>query len=169
MVQHMADGHVYLIPFTADHIEKTYEWVTDPDFQRLFLMREQPTWEGHKAYFDRVLADPSQRVFAILHDDAHVGNCGLKNIVREKEGELWLYVGEASMRRKKIGRRAAELLMHYGFEALKLKMICVHFADFNVGARHLYERLGFKQVPLGESTDWVNRQCEIIRMEAPRP
>lgn len=165
----MADGHVALMPFTRDHIEKTYEWVADPDFQRLFLMREQPTWEGHKAYFDRVLADPSQRVLAILHDNAHVGNCGLKNIVREKEGELWLYVGEASMRRKNIGRSAAELLMHYGFEALKLEMIYVHFADFNVGARHLYERLGFKQVPLRESTDWVNRQCEIIRMEAPRP
>ena len=167
-MQHMADGHVYLVPFTMDQVEKTYEWVTDPDFQRLFLMREQPTWEGHEAYFNRVLADPSQRVFAIYYDNAHIGNCGLKNIVREEEGELWLYVGEASMRRKKIGRSAAELLLHYGFEALQLEMIYVHFADFNVVARHLYERLGFKQVPLKERTDWVNRQCDIIRMEAPR-
>ena len=167
----MADGHVSLIPFTRAHVEKTYAWVTNPDFQRLFLMRGQPTWEGHQAYFDRVLADPSQGVFAIIYDGAHVGNCGLKNIVREQEGELWLYVGEASMRRKDIGRRAAKLLLQHGFEVLKLEMIYVHFADFNVAAGHLYEKIGFRQVSLKEDAkgQWENRQCEIIRMEATRP
>lgn len=167
----MADVPVSLIPFTRDHVEKTYVWVTNTDFQRLFLMRGHPTWEGHKAYFNRVLADPSQCVFAIVHDDAHVGNCGLKNIVLEKEGELWLYIGEASMRGKNIGRFAAKLLLHYGFDVLKLEMIYVHFADFNVAACHLYEQIGFKQVSLKEDTkgQWENRQCEIIRMEATRP
>lgn len=162
----MADMRVSLTPFTKEHVERTYGWVTDPDFQRLFLMRGRPSWEGHQAYFDRVLADPSQCVFAIIHDDMHVGNCGLKNIVLGKEGELWLYIGEVSMRGKHIGRCAAKLLLQNGFEVLKLKMIYVHFADFNVAARHLYEHLGFKEVPFSQSTDWANRQYEVIRMES---
>jgi RimJ/RimL family protein N-acetyltransferase len=167
----MADGQVYLTPFTRDHVEKTFNWVTDADFQRLFLMRGHPTWGGHQAYFDRVLADPAQYVFAIIHDEVHVGNCGLKNLIWEKEGELWLYVGEVTMRKKNIGRRAAELLLNYGFEVLRLGMIYLHFADFNVGARHLYERIGFRQVSLKESDteEWRKKPCEIIRMEITRP
>lgn len=167
----MADEPVSLMSFTRDHVGKTYGWVTNSEFQRLFLMRGRPTWEGHKAYFDRVLADPSQCVFAIIHHESHVGNCGLKHIVREKEGELWLYVGEASMRRKNIGRCAAHLLLDYGFEVLRLEMIYLHFADFNVAARHLYEGLGFTEVPLKEGANgqWGNRPCGIVRMEATRP
>jgi RimJ/RimL family protein N-acetyltransferase len=167
----MADGHVSLIPFTRDHVEKTFTWVTDAEFQQLFLMRGHPTWVGHQAYFDRVLADPTQCVFAIIHDKVHVGNCGLKNLVRGKDGELWLYVGEVTLRRKKIGRRAADLLLNFGFEVLRLEMIYLHFADFNVGARRLYEHIGFRQVSLKESNseEWGKKPCEIIRMEITRP
>jgi len=65
---------------------------------------------------------------------------------------------------------AVGLLVQKGFELFHLEMIYVHFGDFNVAARHLYERMGFRQVPLRESTDgpWVNRTCKIVRMELER-
>lgn len=166
----MIEATVSLVPFTVGHVDKTFMWVSDLDFQRSFLMRGRPTWEGHRAYFDRVLKDRSQDVFAIMYGDTHCGNCGFRNIVLGEESELWIYIGDASLRGKNIGHEAVKLLIQKGFDVLNLKLIYVHFGDFNAAARHLYEGMGFKQVLLKEGADgqWLNRQCEIIRMELVR-
>lgn len=158
--------NISLIPFTNEHVALTFEWVKDPDFQRLFLMRSEPTWEGHKKYFERVLNDNTQRVYAILAENEHVGNCGLKNLSEiKKEGELWIYVGDPLMRGKGIGVSAARLLLCKGFEVLGLEMIYAHVADFNISARRLYEKLGFIEMPLIDYlNEWNNRGCKIIRM-----
>ena len=163
----MASIAISLVPFTADHVARTFTWVTNPDLQRAFLMRGQPTWEVHRAYFDQVLKDRSQRVFAVIYGDTHCGNCGLKNIVSRKEAELWIYIGEPFLRGKSLGFEATRSLIAEAFEVLDLKLVYVHFGDFNGPARQLYERIGFRQVPLEESTreQWRKRQCEIVRME----
>jgi RimJ/RimL family protein N-acetyltransferase len=163
----MADITISLVPFTMDHVARTFTWVTNPYFQRSFLMRGQPTWEVHKAHFDQALKDPSQDIFAVIYGDTHCGNCGLKNIAFGKEAELWIYIGEPSLRGKGLGHGATRLLIEKAFEAFDLKLVYVHFGDFNVAARQLYERIGFRQVPLkeGASEQWLDRQCEIIRME----
>lgn len=143
----------------------TFEWIQDPDFQQLFLMRDRPTWEGHIKYFDRILKDPAQRVYAILSESRHVGNCGMKNISL-KEGELWIYIGEARMRGKGIASHATRLLAAKGFLELGLEKIIVHVADFNVSAVKLYKKLGFVEVQVSDnSKEWKNRGCNIIRME----
>lgn len=166
----MIEAAVSLVPFTTHHVDKTFVWVSDPDFQHSFLMRGRPTREGHRDYFSLVLKDPSQDVFAIMYGDTHCGNCGFKNIVPGEESEFWIYIGDTSLRGKNIGHEAARLLIQKGFDVLNLKLIYVHFGDFNTTARQLYERMGFRQVPLREGADgqWLNRQCEIIRMELTR-
>ena len=167
MTSNKCEFDVVLAPFTNDRVVLTFEWVKDPDLQHLFLMRGEPTWEVHNEYFERVLQDPAQRVYAVLAGDEHVGNCGLKNLSPLKtEGELWIYIGEPSMREKGIGKHATELLLHEGFEVLGLKMIYAHVADFNTAARRLYKNFGFQEVSLtDDSNEWANRQCKIIRME----
>jgi RimJ/RimL family protein N-acetyltransferase len=115
---------VSLEPYIQKHVLKTFKWVLNPELRKLFLMRGVPTWGGHTKHFERVLHDPTQRVYAVLAGDEHVGNCGLKNLSPLKtEGELWIYIGEPSMREKGIGKHATELLLHEGFEVLGLKMI----------------------------------------------
>jgi len=157
--------NVSLVPFREEHISLTFEWIQDPDFQQLFLMRDRPTWEGHIKYFDRILKDPAQRVYAILAESRHVGNCGMKNISL-KEGELWIYIGDPRMRGKGIANHATRLLAAKGFIELGLEKIIVHVADFNVSAIKLYKKLGFIEVLVSDnSKDWANRGCNIIRME----
>lgn len=167
MISNESESNVVLEPFTNDHIDLTFEWIKDREFQHLFLMRGEPTWEGHNEYFEEVLKDPKQCVYAILAENRYVGNCGLKNLLpSEKEGEMWIYIGDSSMRGKSIGKHATELLLHEGFKVLKLKMIYVHVADFNTAARRLYDKLGFKEVPMiDDSNEWSDRGCKIIRME----
>jgi hypothetical protein len=90
---------VRLVPFSGEFISKTFEWVSDPDLRKNFLMRGELTCEGHNEYFERILSDATQRLFAIYYEECHVGNCGLKNIsISNKEGEFWIYIGEHSMR-----------------------------------------------------------------------
>jgi len=158
-----------LIPFDERHIQKTFVWVSDPEIRRLFLMRGEVTWEGHRQYWSRILSDSRQKVFAILDEGGvHVGNCGFKNI-SPSEGELWIYFGEPGVRGKGLGTKATRLLIQEGFSHLDLSMIYLHVADFNTAARAMYKKIGFSEVPLKAGIDdWADRGCRIIRMELVR-
>lgn len=152
------------------NIDLTYKWVREKELQHLFLMRGEITWEGHQAYFERALKDPSQRIYAIWYEKRHIGNCGFKNLKAETgEGELWLYIGEASFRRQGLGRQAVGQLLRIGFYTHRLESVYLHVAGYNAAARRLYEELGFREVPLLENElDWDSRGCGIIRMELKR-
>ncbi len=163
-----SDITVILEDFAESHIDKTFEWVSDPDLQKDFLIRKKPTRESHLEYFKNVLGDATQQVFAISAKGAHVGNCGLKNI-SDKSAELWIYIGEERYRKRGFGREATSLLLRKGFEVLGLKQIYVHVVEFNTNARRLYEQLGFKETSLShDSKTWEGRGCNIIRMELER-
>lgn len=160
------DYTIRLIGFSAQHIQKTFEWISEPELRRMFLMRGEPSWEEHVAYCNRILADPKQSVYAICFGEEHVGNCGFKNIIEKTEGELWIYMGSPLVRGKGVGTSATKLLLEEGFRHLDLSMIYLHVADFNVAAHTVYEKLGFVEVPLrGDASDWAGRDCRIIRME----
>ena len=158
--------NIELVPFKEDHLKKTYDGIRDPELQRDFLMRSEPSWDVHCAHFERVSADPTQLVFAITAEGHHVGNCGLKNIkVQEPSGELWIYIGEPSMRRKGIGKRAAELIILRGCREHLLEKILVHVSDFNVPARRLYESMGFIIATPPDEKEWRDHGAPILRME----
>src|SRR4051812_33686182 len=90
--------------FGPQHIEQTFEWVSQADLRRAFLMRGDVTRSGNEAYFEALLADPRQRVFAVLQQETHIGNCGLKHIDRAAgEGEMWMYLGDPALRGRGIG------------------------------------------------------------------
>ena len=160
------DNVIKLIPFSEVHIQKTFEWICEPELRRMFLMRGEPSWDGHIEYCKRILADSSQSVYAIYYGGEHAGNCGFKNIIEKKEGELWIYMGSPIVRGKGVGTSATKLLLEEGFGPLDLRMIYLHVADFNTAAHAVYEKLGFAEVPLqGDASDWAGRDCRIIRME----
>lgn len=158
---------VNLVPFTQEHVSITFDWISDIELRNLFLIRGEIDWEIHKNYFNNILSDSRQHIFAILVLNQHVGNCGLKNVsITNKEGELWIYIGDPSVRGKGIASYATRLLLTKGFEEYGLERIFVHVADFNIAARKLYANLGFIEVPLrDDSNEWKNRGCNIVSME----
>lgn len=160
---------INLMPFGEQHFQKTFEWISDPELRHMFLMRGEPLWESHIAYCTRITSDPNRRVYAICIGEDHVGNCGLKNIVDKVEGELWIYMGPPGVRGKGIGTTAIKLLLKEGFGSLGLGLIYLHVADFNAAAISMYKNLCFVEVPLGGDTgDWAERGCRIIRMALER-
>lgn len=156
---------VALRDFTPDHVTQTFEWVQDPELRRLFTMRGDPTWDTHTAYFDAVLRDPAQKVFALYAGGTHVGNCGLKNIAPDS-AELWIYIGAREHRGKQYGRRGCELLLECARE-MGLSRVDLHVLASNTPALRVYERLGFERVTMApaDAAAWADRGLEIARME----
>lgn len=153
--------NAYLTPFAGRHIPQTFLWVSTPELQRDFLIREVPTKKGNAEYWAKILHDSTQRAYAIYVLHNHVGNCGFKNLT-DKEGELRIYVGDASMRKKGIGSSATRMLLDIAFNELGLKLVYVHVARANSIAKGMYETLGFKEVAeLGGQ--WQGRG--VVRME----
>lgn len=160
----MSQPEIQLNSFGARHVEQTFAWVSQPELQQAFMIRGEITWAGHQAYFASVLADELQHVYAITMDGAHVGNGGFKDLdIAVGQGELWIYLGEPSVRGKGIGKLALRLLLDEGANRLGLRRVIVHVADSNTPARHLYESVGFAACGEGRG-EWSRRGMKIIQM-----
>lgn len=153
--------------FKEENIKLTFDWIQDKEFRHLFLMNGEPDWENHVKYFETILKDKKQKVFAIFYDDSHIGNCGLKNL-EEKQAELWIYIGDNSYKSKGLGKKACEKLMEFGFKNLKLEKIYLHLANFNIIAQNLYKKLGFAEIELNEESKkiWGNKGIDVVKMES---
>lgn len=158
------DSIVCLEPITKEHISKTFAWVSNTHLRTTFLLRGEITWAGHVNYFNNVLADPTQLLYAILYESEHVGNCGFKHLdVVDASAELWIYLGSPEMRGKGIGGEAARLLLKKGVDWFGLKRIQVHVAESNKQALQLYLSLGF--VGAGEcDPEWTGHGSRILKM-----
>nr|WP_320026566.1 GNAT family N-acetyltransferase [uncultured Acetobacterium sp.] len=161
---------IILKKFETGNIENTFLWVSQEEFKKTFLLRGEITKEGNLNYFSKILNDESQIVFAIYADEKHVGNCGLKNIDKKnKEAELWIYIGDVNSRGKGWGKIALLSLLNFGFSKLGFLKISLHVAASNNVAINLYLRYGF--VELDEKNidkQWEERGFEIKKMELSR-
>lgn len=162
------EDQVELAAFKQEDVLKTFQWVQQGHLRRDFLLCGEITWEGHNAYFDKVLTDSSQRVFAIRVNNVHVGNCGLKNLTAT-DAELWIYIGEKSMKGQGLGKKATQLLLSYAFNKMQLCLIYLHVAEFNQIARTMYAQLGFQENEQPISEEWSKHDCRVIRMELSKP
>jgi RimJ/RimL family protein N-acetyltransferase len=154
---------IQLIFFGPQHIEQTFEWVSQADLQHAFLMRGAVTRSGNQAYFAALLADPRQRAFAVLEDTQHIGNCGLKHIdVAAGEGEMWMYLGDPALRARGIGTQVLRLLLLRS-GALGLRRVVAHVSQDNVRAQALYRRFGFADQGPGGG-EWAGRGAGVVRM-----
>ncbi|TFV91759.1 N-acetyltransferase [Oxalobacteraceae bacterium OM1] len=159
----MVNG-IRLALFKRDHIERTFKWVSDPALRQAFLMRGQPTWEGHLAYFAAALNDPTQQVFTIQENGEHIGNCGLKHIdLNSAAAELWIYLGPAERRGRGAGQAALAELLRHALHELRLRRLVCHVAADNSNALALYRRLGFAEEGTA-SGEWGERRVQVIRM-----
>ena len=151
---------IQLQPFSAQHVAQTFQWVSQPALQQDFLIRGQVTQSGNAAHFQAVLSDPRQRVFAIVRDYAHIGNCGFKHI-DGAAAEMWIYLGDPAQRGQAAGSAALEQLLAYGVGELGLRQVVAHVAAANTAARKLYGRCCFAEAGQAGG-DWSGRA--VLRM-----
>ena len=79
-------------------------------------------------------------------DQKDVGSVFLRDIDDEHhKAEYGIFIGEDDARGKGVGTAAAELILKYGFEELKLHKIFLRVLADNGRAVHSYEKAGFKK------------------------
>lgn len=98
-------------------------------------------------YIQSVQNNPACRVFAICENesDKHIGNISLQAIsLKNKNAEFAILMGEKSFWGRGFSKEAAELLLAYGFNELKLHRIYCGTSEANVAMQRLALSLGME-------------------------
>ena len=123
-------------------------WRNKESVRRQFIYQKPFTAEGHTAWLQNMVKTGKTAQFIIysrtLKKD--VGSVFLRDIDHDnRKAEYGIFIGEDDARGQGIGTAAAELIIKYGFEELKLHKIFLRvFAD-NMRAIKSYEKAGFRQ------------------------
>ena len=157
---------IELIPFRQEHIEKTFELIQDPTVRTLFAMNGEPDFTQHLTYWNTILNDKTQQIFALYYNENHIGNCGLKNI-KQDSAEIWIYIGEKNLWGQGLGTIACKTLIQKSFEIPNIKTLCLHVLFNNTAAIKMYKKIGFQCIELNEDSDvqWANKKDSILKMQ----
>jgi RimJ/RimL family protein N-acetyltransferase len=98
--------------------------------------------EDELNWIRRVLKNADERRFAILADDAYVGNVYLTGI-DGRAAEYHIVVGEREYWGKGIAREATKLVLAYARNQLRLESVDLIVHPDNKAALKLYNSLGF--------------------------
>ena len=162
----MAGPQVLLSQPTPWDLRRTFAWLRDPRLRDDFLMRGgPPERKTHFAFWRKLLADSTQRVFSIVADGRHVGNAGIRNIdAAQARAELWIYLGEPSDRGAGIGARALRQLEDFMARETGAHWSVLHVGVDNRHARDFYVRAGYAATPPGADTASF-AGAGVLRME----
>lgn len=130
-----------LLPYGAEHHEKTVEWLNSKDLKSTFGIQRDLTIQAHQAWIE---ANPDTQICAIVSNTGHhVGNVLLKITERHRSGYFQIYIGECNNRGQGLGERALTATLTHAFDKLGLHRIWLHTFHDNLAAERLYVKHGF--------------------------
>lgn len=128
--------------FTREVLEKTWEWLSDPEIKELTSTPDFDR-ESSEKWFESLKNRNDYIMRSMWHKDKLIGVFGLKNI-NGKEGETVGYIGEKEYWGKTIGVQALEYLIEYG-RSIKLESLYSVVLKTNLSSYKLNRRLGFEK------------------------
>lgn len=159
--------HVKLQKFGKKNLEKSRGWMNDKDLCRLFNRRFKfLTVAGQRRWYENLLKDKTQLVFAIYANGVYVGNVGLKGIDKENnKAEYYIFIGESSYRGKGVGLESTKKLLNFIRKSLNLNKVYLHVDSKNLPAIKLYKKIGFKREGILLCELFINKKyITMIRM-----
>lgn len=139
---------IFLRRLQSIDLERTLEWINDPEIMVIMGVRGPRTKEMQQQWFDKVCSVPSEIVFAIcvLKSGEHIGNVSLDLIDPiNRNARFAIFIGDKNMRRKGYGFEASKLAVEYGFFYLNMHKIYVKASQDYVAAIKIYKELGFNK------------------------
>jgi len=142
--------------YDVTFLEKSWEWLNDPEIKQLTLTPDFSK-EDQLNFYNSLPQKKDYWIKGIAEDGIPIGAMGLKNINKEhSSAEYWGYIGEKEYWGKGIGKFVLKEAIRKTRE-LNLKKIYLKVSRKNLRARILYEKMGFKLKSSGEI-----EQYEII-------
>jgi ribosomal-protein-alanine N-acetyltransferase len=145
----LAGKHIYLQPLQESDASGNYpNWLNDEEVCRHNSHGDTLyTKEMALSYIQSVQNNPTCKVFAIClkENNLHLGNISLQSISKKnKNAEFAILMGEKSFWGRGFSKEAAELLLAYGFNELKLHRIYCGTSEANVAMQRLALSLGME-------------------------
>ena len=141
-------------PSRWDDTDTFYEWELLPEVTKFFSIRDNQSKEDVVRKYVADSDDPKARQFTIClkagtpgipeAGGRMIGRIVLADLEDEWKAEIWrIYIADAALRGRGLGKEAMLAMMKYCFEELNLKRL---YLDHYTGnpASFLYQSLGFK-------------------------
>lgn len=149
---------IELVDFNKKYIDTTYQILKNKEVKDLFLLKKDIDLEANRKYWKTYLKNEYQnlKVFAIIVDNKHIGNCGLKDI-NDKEAEFWIYL-DKDYWGYGYGKKALKKVIDIGFNLFNLKRLYLNVSLDNKRALNMYLNNGFKKEQI------INSNNKIIKL-----
>lgn len=135
-------------PVRRSDIKLRTKWLNNPEINQglSWHYREvSTTLKEQKEWYERYSKDKYDKRFIIVANGKPVGIVGLTDISPvDKNGMLYIFIGEDRFRGRGIGTAALKFIFDYGFNKLKLHKVGLISNSYNVRAIKLYKSLGFQ-------------------------
>ena len=139
---------IYLRPMTGEDTDNIIRWRNTDFVRRNFIYQEPFTRQGHETWTRDMISTGKAVQFIICEKgtDRPVGSVYLRDIDRKhNKAEYGIFIGEEDALCRGYGTRAAQLMLAYAFEELKLHKVMLRVLAENARAKRSYEKAGFVQ------------------------
>lgn len=139
---------IYLRPMTEDDTDMIVAWRNQDNVKKYFIYQADFTREGHLYWLHEIVekGHACQMMICDCDSDRPLGSVYIRDIDTEHhKGEYGIFIGDETARGRGVGTEAAELMIQYGFEKLKLHRIYLRVLAGNERAIRSYEKAGFKR------------------------
>ena len=135
---------VLLRPTREEDLPHILAWQNHPEIARWMDYDQTFTLEDIRA--SEALARGQGRPFVIEVDGRAIGRIGL-NAFQERDAtcSLYVFIGEADVGGKHLGREAILVLLGHAFDDLGMRLVELWGLAGNERALHTYERCGFRR------------------------
>jgi len=135
-------------PVRKSDIKLRAKWLNNPAINQGLSWHYREvgtTLKEQKEWYERYSKDKYDKRFIIVANNKPVGIVGLTEISPvDRNGMLYLFIGENGYRGQGIGTAALKFIFDYGFNKLKLHKIGLMANSYNTRAIKLYKSLGFQ-------------------------
>lgn len=139
-------SQIYLRPITIEDTDNVVRWRNDRKIVENFIYRKNISREEHLNWLHNKV-EAGQVIQFIICDrqtDKPLGSIYLQNFNEEsRQAEEGIFLGEEEAYGRGIGTEAAELVLKYAFETLKLHKLTARVLSYNQGSRKMHEKAGY--------------------------
>ena len=135
-----------LEPLSLDHLDGIMTWVNDPEVTFYFARLGREITRDEEAEMVKTLIESETDIlYSIFEGDEYVGQIGLSNIYwPARNGRMGIMLCRRAWGRR-IGRRAAHLLLKRAFGELGLHKVWLIVRSDNEKGRRIWTSVGFQE------------------------
>lgn len=163
---------VRLVVLEEKHLDDIMKGWNNPEMRKFLGGFIPNTREAEREWIQASIEQMKKKqsyVFVIerISDDAYIGNIALHDINwLSRTCILGVAIHDPINWGKGFGTEALNLIIDFGWNHLNLRRIELTVHDFNERAKHVYEKIGFKEFGVAHRKFFINgRYADTVYME----